>query len=123
MIDKYFHDKELATKRAERDEEGRKRRLASYIAKGVLNFWSNAKSLVKLKEESKIATLRRKVLDEKLTFIVDQTQKYSNLLTQSLAGTNQDTATCSKASSIKEDDSKANSISNLDSNEALSDGK
>ncbi|CAG7833591.1 unnamed protein product [Allacma fusca] len=86
MIDKYFNDREIERLRAEKEEEIRLRRIASFIAKEIKNFWSNAQQIVEYKEQSRIEEMKKKALDQQLSYIVDQTEKYSSMLAESFVG-------------------------------------
>lgn len=41
MITKYFQEKEIKAEKAEKEEQLRLRRIASFMAKEVKTFWSN----------------------------------------------------------------------------------
>ncbi|KAM4624625.1 uncharacterized protein srcap [Polymixia lowei] len=83
------HHEELRQKeeKAKRDEHAKIRRVASSIAKEVRAFWSSVEKVVQYKQQSRLEEKRKKALDLQLDFIVGQTEKYSDLLTQSLAPT------------------------------------
>jgi len=83
-VQRFFAQKELAIEREKREEEIKKRRVASSIARDINRFWSNVKKVVELRELSRIEDLRKSALDEQLSFIVDQTEKYSGLLAKKL---------------------------------------
>ncbi|XP_028670800.1 helicase SRCAP isoform X3 [Erpetoichthys calabaricus] len=80
------HHEELRQKeeKAKRDEQAKLRRIASSIAKEVKTFWSNVEKVVQFKQQSRLEEKRKKALDLQLDFIVGQTEKYSDLLSQSL---------------------------------------
>ncbi|XP_037546884.1 helicase SRCAP [Nematolebias whitei] len=81
------HHDELRQKeeKAKRDEHAKIRRVASSIAKEVRSFWSNVEKVVQFKQQSRLEEKRKKALDLQLDFIVGQTEKYSDLLSKSLA--------------------------------------
>ncbi|XP_034049182.1 helicase SRCAP isoform X2 [Thalassophryne amazonica] len=81
------HHEELRQKeeKAKRDEHAKIRRVASSIAKEVRAFWSSVEKVVQYKQQSRLEEKRKKALDLQLDFIVGQTEKYSDLLSQSLA--------------------------------------
>ncbi|XP_068162357.1 helicase SRCAP [Antennarius striatus] len=81
------HHEELRQKeeKAKRDEHAKIRRVASSIAKEVRAFWSSVEKVVQYKQQSRLEEKRKKALDLQLDFIVGQTEKYSNLLSKSLA--------------------------------------
>ncbi|XP_029933254.1 helicase SRCAP isoform X2 [Myripristis murdjan] len=83
------HHEELRQKeeKAKRDEHAKIRRVASSIAKEVRAFWSSVEKVVQYKQQSRLEEKRKKALDLQLDFIVGQTEKYSDLLSQSLAPT------------------------------------
>uniref|UniRef100_A0A8D2E1W2 Snf2 related CREBBP activator protein n=1 Tax=Sciurus vulgaris TaxID=55149 RepID=A0A8D2E1W2_SCIVU len=54
------------------------------MAKDVRQFWSNVEKVVQFKQQSRLEEKRKKALDLHLDFIVGQTEKYSDLLSQSL---------------------------------------
>ncbi|XP_028844712.1 helicase SRCAP isoform X2 [Denticeps clupeoides] len=81
------HHEELRQKeeRAKREEQSKIRRVASSIAKEVRAFWSNVEKVVQYKQQSRLEEKRKKALDLQLDFIVGQTERYSDLLSQSLS--------------------------------------
>ncbi|XP_049823552.1 helicase domino isoform X3 [Aethina tumida] len=84
MVQKYFQDKALAAQRAEKAHEQNLRRIASFCAKEIKNFWSNVEKLVEYKQNTILEEKRKKALDQQLSFIVDQTEKYSQLLAEGM---------------------------------------
>ncbi|XP_020773943.2 helicase SRCAP isoform X2 [Boleophthalmus pectinirostris] len=81
------HHEELRQKeeKAKRDEQSKIRKVAASIAKEVRAFWSSVEKVVQYKQQSRLDEKRKKALDLQLDFIVGQTEKYSDLLSQSLA--------------------------------------
>ncbi|XP_041038070.1 helicase SRCAP-like [Carcharodon carcharias] len=80
-----FHEEQRQKEeRAKRDEQAKLRRIASTIAKEVKQFWTNVEKVVQFKQQSRLEEKRKKALDLQLDFIVGQTEKYSDLLSQSL---------------------------------------
>ena len=63
----------------------RLKRIASNLAKMVKEFWSNIEKVVQYKQQSRLEEKRKKALDLHLSFIVDQTEKYSSWLTEGLS--------------------------------------
>lgn len=118
MIDKYFNDREIERARAEKEEEARLRRIASFIAKEIRNFWSNAQQIVEYKEQSRIEEMKKKALDQQLSYIVDQTEKYSSMLAESFVG---DTSLNSTLDTTH--DSGEGDTADLKPSQAPSDGK
>ncbi|CAH0554967.1 unnamed protein product [Brassicogethes aeneus] len=84
MVQKYFQDKALAAQRAEKAQEQYLRRIASFCAKEIKNFWNNVEKLVEYKQNTILEEKRKKALDQQLSFIVDQTEKYSQLLAEGM---------------------------------------
>lgn len=84
MVQKYFQDKALAAQRAERAQEQHIRRIAAFCAKEIKTFWSNVEKLVEYKQNTRLEEKRKKALDQHLSFIVDQTEKYSLLLAEGM---------------------------------------
>lgn len=84
MVQKYFQDKALAATRAEKAQEQNLRRIASFCAKEVRTFWSNVEKIVEYKQHTRLEEKRKKALDQHLSFIVDQTEKYSQLLAEGM---------------------------------------
>uniref|UniRef100_A0A8C2E4G5 Snf2-related CREBBP activator protein n=1 Tax=Cyprinus carpio TaxID=7962 RepID=A0A8C2E4G5_CYPCA len=80
------HHEELRQKeeRAKREEQAKLRRVASSIAKEVRAFWSSVEKVVQYKQQSRLEEKRKKALDLQLDFIVGQTERYSDMLSQSL---------------------------------------
>ncbi|KAI4873498.1 hypothetical protein NFI96_032585, partial [Prochilodus magdalenae] len=83
------HHEELRQKeeRAKREEQAKLRRVAASIAKEVRAFWSSVEKVVQYKQQSRLEEKRKKALDLQLDFIVGQTERYSDLLSQSLQAT------------------------------------
>ncbi|XP_053674373.1 helicase domino [Anopheles nili] len=106
MVQKHFQDKALAVQRAEKAQELQLKRIAAFVAKEVKTFWSNAEKLVEYKQQMKLDEKRKKALDQQLSFIVDQTEKYSQQLVEGMnkatatAGTSGALASGSKAESL-----------------------
>lgn len=85
MVEKYHADKKLAEEKAIKDEKVKLIKIASFMAKEVRNFWSNVQKLVEYKEQSRIEELRKKTMDQHLSFIVDQTERISSMLAESFS--------------------------------------
>lgn len=100
MVQKYFSDKALAAQKAEKAKELQLKRIAGFIAKEIKIFWSNVEKLVEFKQETKIKEKRKKALDQHLSFIVDQTEKYSQQLAVGMNKSLTDTANTSAAVSL-----------------------
>lgn len=84
MVQKYFQDKALAAQRAEKAQEQHLRRIAAFCAKEIKAFWSSVEKLVEYKQNTRLEEKRKKALDQHLSFIVDQTEKYSQLLAEGM---------------------------------------
>ncbi|KAK4302059.1 hypothetical protein Pmani_025841 [Petrolisthes manimaculis] len=84
MVQKYFQDKALQVQKAEKEQEMRLRKVAAFIAKEIRTFWGNAEKLVEFKVTTKLDEKKKKALDQQLSFIVDQTEKYSSWLAESM---------------------------------------
>ncbi|KAG0717329.1 Helicase domino [Chionoecetes opilio] len=84
MVQKYFQDKALQVQKAEKEQEMRLRKVAAFIAKEVRTFWGNVEKLVEYKVTTKLDEKKKMALDQQLSFIVDQTEKYSSWLAESM---------------------------------------
>lgn len=84
MVQKYFQDKALQAQKAEKEQEMRTRKIAAFIAKEIRTFWSNVEKFVEYKVTTKLDEKKKKALDQQLSFIVDQTEKYSSWLAESM---------------------------------------
>ena len=84
MVQKYFQDKAIMQKKEEKSQELKLRKLANFMAKEVKNFWANVNKLVEYKQTTRLEEKRKKALDQHLSFIVDQTEKYSSWLAESM---------------------------------------
>uniref|UniRef100_H3CXJ7 Snf2-related CREBBP activator protein n=1 Tax=Tetraodon nigroviridis TaxID=99883 RepID=H3CXJ7_TETNG len=85
MVMRHHEEVRQKEEKAKRDEHAKIRRVASSIAKEVRAFWSNVEKVVQYKQQSRLEEKRKKALDLQLDFIVGQTEKYSDLLSKSLA--------------------------------------
>ncbi|XP_039253757.2 helicase domino-like [Styela clava] len=97
------HDK---VRRAEKEEQNRLRRIASTMAREIRTFWGSIGKVVEYKQRSLLDEKRQKALDLHLSYIVDQTEKYSDWLSQGLnktsAGSSPRSLTSSKPGSDDE---------------------
>lgn len=84
MVQKHFQDKQVAAQKAEKAQEQHLKRIAAFIAKEIKTFWGNVEKLVEYKQNTKLEEKRKKVLDQQLSFIVDQTEKYSMQLAEGM---------------------------------------
>lgn len=84
MVQKYFQDKALTIQKAEKAQEQHIRRIAAFCAKEIKNFWNSVEKLVEYKQNTILEEKRKKALDQQLSFIVDQTEKYSQLLAEGM---------------------------------------
>lgn len=100
MVQKYFSDKALAAQKAEKAKELQLKRIAGFLSKEIKIFWSNVEKLVEFKQQTKIKEKRKKALDQHLSFIVDQTEKYSQQLAVGMNKSVTDTANTSAAVSL-----------------------
>lgn len=98
MVQKHFQDKEMATLKAEKAQEQNLKRIAAFVAKEIKNFWANVEKVVEIKQTAKLEAKRKKALNEKLNFIVDQTEKYSLQVAEGMNKAT--TAAASKATSL-----------------------
>ncbi|XP_062381604.1 helicase SRCAP isoform X2 [Sardina pilchardus] len=85
MVMRYHEELRQKEERAKREEQAKLRRVAASIAKEVRAFWTNVEKVVQYKQQSRLEEKRKKALDLQLDFIVGQTERYSDLLSQSLA--------------------------------------
>ncbi|XP_061666235.1 helicase SRCAP [Syngnathoides biaculeatus] len=85
MVMRHHEEVRQKEEKAKRDELAKIRRVASSIAKEVRAFWSSVEKVVQYKQQSRLEEKRKKALDLQLDFIVGQTEKYSDLLSKSLA--------------------------------------
>lgn len=84
MVQKHFQEKEMAAQKAEKAQEQNLKRIAAFIAKEVKTFWSGVEKVVEHKQQAKLEAKRKKALNEKLNFIVDQTEKYSQQVAEGM---------------------------------------
>lgn len=84
MVQKYFQDKTMAAQKAEKAQELHLKRIASYVSKEIKIFWTNVEKLVEFKQHTKLEEKRKKALDQHLSFIVDQTEKFSQQLVEGM---------------------------------------
>ncbi|XP_059482189.1 helicase domino isoform X2 [Neocloeon triangulifer] len=98
MVQKYFQDKQIQAQRAEKNEEQRMRKIAGFIAKEVRNFWGDVHKLVEFKNKTLLEEKKRKALDQHLSFIVDQTEKYSSQLAKEMGRATEGNSATSVAS-------------------------
>jgi E1A-binding protein p400 len=100
MVQKHFQEKAVAAQKAEKSQEVQLKRIAAFLAKEIKIFWSNVEKLVEYKQQTKLDEKRKKALDQQLSFIVDQTERYSQQLTEDMNKSAIVVATTSKANSL-----------------------
>ena len=83
-IQKHFKERELKAELAEKEEEKRLRKQASLVARDIMQFWRNVEKIIEYKQRTLMEEKRKHSLDARLNFIVDQTEKYSSWLIESL---------------------------------------
>lgn len=84
MVQKHFQEKEMAAQKAEKAQEQNLKRIAAFVAKEIKTFWANVEKVVEIKQQVKLEAKRKKALNEKLNFIVDQTEKYSQQVAEGM---------------------------------------
>ncbi|XP_039292114.1 helicase domino isoform X2 [Nilaparvata lugens] len=84
MVQKYFQDKEAMAQKAVKSREIQLKKIAGAFAKEIKQFWSNAEKFVEFKQQTRLEEKRKKALDQHLSFIVDQTEKFSTLVAESM---------------------------------------
>lgn len=104
MVQKYFQDKALTVQKAEKAQEQHIRRIAAFCAKEIKNFWNSVEKLVEYKQNTILEEKRKKALDQQLSFIVDQTEKYSQLLAEGMNKTADQSQTAASSSRAVSDD-------------------
>ena len=84
IVAKYHRDIKDKQSRKEREEQQRMRKIASNIAKEVTTFWSNVEKIVMFKREGYVNARKKQILDDQLDQIVEQTEKFSNMLQEGM---------------------------------------
>ncbi|VVC26634.1 Hypothetical protein CINCED_3A009626 [Cinara cedri] len=84
MVMKHFHEKKIEAQKAAKASEMHQKRITGFIAKMIKTFWSNVEKLLIFKQSTKLEEQRQLALDQHLNFIVDQTEKMSTLVAESL---------------------------------------
>uniref|UniRef100_A0A2C9JZS6 Helicase domino n=1 Tax=Biomphalaria glabrata TaxID=6526 RepID=A0A2C9JZS6_BIOGL len=87
MVANHFREQEQKEMRAEKEEGLKLKKIASHLAKMVKEFWTNIEKVVQYKQTQRLEEKKKKALDLHLSFIVDQTEKYSSWLTAGLQKT------------------------------------
>ncbi|XP_064649340.1 helicase domino-like isoform X3 [Lineus longissimus] len=104
MINRYHQEKQQKELRAEKEEANKTKRIAKTMSKMVEEFWSNIEKVVQYKQQSRLEERRKKAMDLHLSFIVDQTEKYSSWLTENFTGSVASSVISSPGVSAAEDD-------------------
>ncbi|EGC28539.1 hypothetical protein DICPUDRAFT_85378, partial [Dictyostelium purpureum] len=82
-----------------REEENRKKKLASNISKEIKKFWSQIKKLIQYKDKMYLESVKKVERDRQLEFIVGKTEKYSSLLAENLRGPESNESSASTSTS------------------------
>lgn len=83
-VDKWHRDVGRREERAAQMELAVRRRAASRAARHVTSFWAQVQRLVKWRADETLAQLKADSRDRQLTFLVGQTERYSDMLTHTL---------------------------------------
>uniref|UniRef100_A0A8D8WF21 Chromatin-remodeling complex ATPase chain Iswi n=1 Tax=Cacopsylla melanoneura TaxID=428564 RepID=A0A8D8WF21_9HEMI len=83
-IQKHFQEKKQSQLRAEKAAEVHARKVASFMARGVKQFWTNVGKLVEFKQTTLLEEKKKQALDQHLSFIVGETEKFSSLVAESM---------------------------------------
>lgn len=83
MVQKHFSDKEASLKKAEKAHEQNLRKIAGFYSKEIQKFWGNVEKLFQFTVNTQIEQKRKQALDQHLNFIVEKTEKFSTMLTES----------------------------------------
>ena len=84
IVAKYHRDIKERETRKEKEEQQRLRKIASNVAKDVTNFWSSVEKIVMFKREGYVNARKKQILDDQLDQIVEQTEKFSNMLQEGM---------------------------------------
>uniref|UniRef100_A0A915JA00 HSA domain-containing protein n=1 Tax=Romanomermis culicivorax TaxID=13658 RepID=A0A915JA00_ROMCU len=71
-------------RKIEIDKEKELKRVASFMAREIRQFWNSVEKVVEYKTENIIEAKKKRALDKHLDFIVNQTEKYSSLISEGL---------------------------------------
>ena len=84
IVAKYHRDVRERRSKIEREENQKMRKIASTVAKEVMQFWSNVEKIVMFKREGYVNARKKQILDEQLDQMVEQTEKYSHMLQEGM---------------------------------------
>ncbi|KAL0045751.1 hypothetical protein WJX82_003498 [Trebouxia sp. C0006] len=91
LVSKSNLDVEGRERLRRREELLNLKKRAAWIAKEAMQFWRKAERVVQYKQQMVSNARKKEVMDKHLDFLVGQTQRYSTLLAQRLAGTEEQT--------------------------------
>ncbi|CAG0922333.1 unnamed protein product [Notodromas monacha] len=83
-IQRQFQQKDVLKLKAIRDEENKRKRAAAALARIMRDFWTNMGKLVEHRTKVIVEGKRRRALDWHLNYVVDQTEKLSSMMAESL---------------------------------------
>ncbi|KAK2710651.1 hypothetical protein QYM36_011990 [Artemia franciscana] len=99
MVQKYFQEKEQAALKAEKEQETKLRKIASFVAREVRQFWKNVEKVSEYKQNLLLEEKRKKMLNQQLNLIVQQTEEFSSQLAETMQGKVPETPPSSKRES------------------------
>ena len=76
--------------KSSRSEEVQSRKLASAVAREVLDLWSQVARVVQYKQDQRSEQRRQELRNQQLDFLVGQTARYTDLITQGMTQPNAD---------------------------------
>ena len=83
-VDQYHRTKETKKLQKAKDEVVRMKRLAGKLSRDVRKFWLKINKVIAFKQKGDADEVRQKAMDKHLVFLVKQTERYTNMLTENL---------------------------------------
>ncbi|CAL8090567.1 unnamed protein product [Orchesella dallaii] len=87
MCQKFWKEKDLEYQKCEKEKEAQKISKANTIARCVNQFWTNVRTVVMYKERTTTQRMEKQALDQKLTSLVSETEKYSEIVAKTITMT------------------------------------
>eukprot|EP00606_Chrysophyceae_sp_TOSAG23-5_P001475 GSChrysophyteH2.ASY1.ANO1.267.1 assembled CDS len=85
-IEQHFKTKDVRAAQKTREEGKSLKRISAKISRDVRKFWLKINKVIAFKQKSENDEVRQKAMDKHLVFLVKQTERYTNMLSENLAG-------------------------------------
>jgi len=82
IVEAYLSSKEIRLHKRNKEETLNKKRIATKVAKDIRSFWLKINKIITFKQKADSEAIRQSAMDKHLTFMIKQTERYTNMLAE-----------------------------------------